>query len=194
MKMTSIKFGILAAVFLAVSGVRAEQFLYWGLFNPTLRQGGEEKSAAEAGAAFAQIGVYDYDPSAGGKAFSSWEDPMAFLEFYKEVDGRLVDAETDLELVQNGKAGPLWAGMGDYSSEAYWFAIVLYSGDQNLLGVSEVQNYEDLQKYFVSESEIWAHKTEPWTGGTYMVPEPTGGLLVLFGLCVFGLRRKEESV
>ena len=194
MKMTTIKFGILAAAFLSVSGVRAEQFLYWGLFNPMLTKGEEVMSAAEAGVAFAQIGVYDYDPSAEGKAFSTWDDPMAFLEFYREEGGRLVDAETDLELVQNGKAGPLWAGMGDYSSEAYWFTIVLYAEDQNLLGVSEVQNYEDLQKYFVSESEIWAHKAEPWTGGTYMVPEPTGGLLVLFGLCVLGLKRKEESV
>lgn len=194
MKMKSIKFGFLAVAFLAVSGVHAEQFLYWGLNNPMLKNGESSKSAVEAGVAFAQIGVYDGDPSAGGKSVLEWDDPSAFLEFYKEEGGKLVDAETDLEMVQNGKAGPLWAGMGDYSTDAYWFAIMLYSENADLLGVSEVQNYEDLQKYFVSESEIWAHKATPWTGGSYVVPEPTGGMLVLFGLCVLGLKRKEELV
>lgn len=52
--------------------------------------------------------------------------------------------------------------------------------------------YENLKRFTIGAEESY-QGTVPWSGGTYNVPEPSSGLLVLVGGALLALRRRRKN-
>lgn len=83
------------------------------------------------------------------------------------------------------------SGLSDYS-----FALELgnWNSDYtvwNVEAVSDSVAYSDLSGY-ISPGGAGSPGYEPWNPGTYNVPEPTSGLMLLIGFGLMALRRKEN--
>ena len=101
--------------------------------------------------------------------------------------------------VTEGIAGPIWADVADYKDPAWSFMIELGnlddSGDEDVwtpMAYSERATYEELAR-FIQRGETSDPPFTPWTGGSYTVPEPTSGLLMLFGGALLALRRQRQA-
>lgn len=71
------------------------------------------------------------------------------------------------------------------------YVIELYLNDSLYALSSQEFSYADMSEYVFDKSSIPLSMTPLTVSGFRVVPEPTGGLLVLFGLACLGLRRKE---
>lgn len=104
-----------------------------------------------------------------------------------------------VKLDASGQVPQLYASVDNLTGDSYSFFIELINYDSasapatiTTVAVSEVETYANLtDKGFTSDSMIPTVPTSVWHGGTYSaVPEPTGGLLVMFGLGLLALKRK----
>jgi hypothetical protein len=87
---------------------------------------------------------------------------------------------------------PSYSDIGSYGTGEYSFIAELYleSEGDKLVGVSDVVSYAALKDKFIyanmSQSGI-----DPYAFSSFhSVPEPTSGLMVLFGLGILALRRR----
>lgn len=71
------------------------------------------------------------------------------------------------------------------------YVIELYLNDSLYALSSQEYSYADMEEYIFDKSSIPQSMTPLTVSGFHVVPEPTGGLLVLLGLACLGLRRKE---
>lgn len=95
----------------------------------------------------------------------------------------------------------LWrADITDFASgsPAYMFVVELgnyENGEWSTLAVSETVSYSDLsnsQAIVPSNVEYNPHYVKPWVAESYVVPEPTSGMLVLVGAALLALRRRKR--
>lgn len=93
-----------------------------------------------------------------------------------------------------------WASLASLDGDlaSYSFAVQLGTwnevGDDlvwNIEALSDGTTYADIQK-FTSNSPTAQPYYGPWNPGAYNIPEPSAGLLMLIGLGLAALRRKEE--
>ena len=87
---------------------------------------------------------------------------------------------------------PVYADISSYASGLYGFVVEAYlNGD--ILWTSGAKWYDDL----VRGNHIWAGDPSAMSGdiavATYMVPEPTSGLLFLLGFAGLALRRRKRA-
>ena len=76
-------------------------------------------------------------------------------------------------------------------SETSRYVIELYLNDSLYALSSQEYSYANMKEYIFDKSSIPLSMTPLTVSGFHVVPEPTGGLLVLLGLACLGLRRKE---
>lgn len=84
---------------------------------------------------------------------------------------------------------------GDPTANSYYIEILKYDDvKKDFVGVakSEVTSYADLSKNGYIGDVLKLPTLEAWTGGVgYTVPEPTGALMMLFGMAFLGLKRRK---
>ena len=77
----------------------------------------------------------------------------------------------------------------DYSKMSYF--VELYSWDDDVVGVSDVYAFSVLENFKYSDMSTSAVRAPYHFSAS--VPEPSCGLLVLFGLGLLGLKRRERG-
>lgn len=116
----------------------------------------------------------------------------------------VLDLDNSVELWDTAPLSGGFASYADLSAlpddfRSYSFAIEL--GDWNnedntwlLAATSEILGYDKLfeRGYIAAQGQIGDPKQLPWGGGSYNVPEPTSGLLLLIGGALLALRRRNQ--
>lgn len=91
--------------------------------------------------------------------------------------------QSSFNLTDTGTTGAYFIELSNYDT-----ANDVAPGDL-IVGHSEGQTYSALSQY-ISES-MTEVATATWSGGSYTVPEPTSGMLMMFALAILGLKRKK---
>lgn len=92
-------------------------------------------------------------------------------------------------------AGPTYAIYAPYATDpSVTFMIELGNWNETdntwlILAHSETGTVESLRE-FIDVADFEMHGTLEWTGGSYSVPEPTSGILLLVGGALLALRRR----
>lgn len=133
------------------------------------------------------------------KTDGSETSPIFLNLFAPDENGGIGNAGTFTD-VSNGYAGPLWANVTGYEDASWSFMIELGnlndSGEEDVwtaMAYSEKATYDQLRQ-FIQKGEILDPTMTPWSGGSYAVPEPTGGLLLTLGGALLALRRRRRMV
>ena len=109
---------------------------------------------------------------------------------YVEMSGTDLSAWSDAVFAEpNGlSTSTYWANLGSFAGDGYCYVLELYNDDGALVGKSGSISYADLAG-FLAKDPVGQHPDSPFTAWQ-VVPEPTSGLLVLWGLAGLALRRK----
>lgn len=154
-----------------------------------------------------QVGVYD---NAG--SFVNYVNLQYFDPTLTPPDWNWKDGMNSIGINSDYAAGPSYANIGNYvtlkdgtwTSGEYVFALELgYYDDAdnfNQMAQSDKWSYEDFISNspkghsYIKSTQLQLPDTEAWTGAHFsQTPEPTSGMLVLFGLSFLALRRKQQE-
>ncbi|MDO5318533.1 MAG: PEP-CTERM sorting domain-containing protein [bacterium] len=102
---------------------------------------------------------------------------------------------------ESWNAGPTYANLGSYATMpevsfmielGNWDASLGAGNEWQILAHSDPGTMESL-KDFLDVADFDMHTTLEWTGGSYSVPEPSSGLLILIGGALLALRRRRRA-
>ena len=87
------------------------------------------------------------------------------------------------------KTEETYTDLGAYGSGSYYFMVELYNSENVLVGTSQKLTLADLQQHIYANMGLTG--ITPYVVNSISpVPEPTGGLLVLLGAGLLGLKRR----
>ena len=158
----TIKVMAFAVTMLLCGAAQAEDWLWW-----MIDQSAEQEQVTFD---YAKIKLVGSDPG----EFLAVAGDAPNTEFWS-LDGKGLEAFA------------VYTGSATTSS----YVIELYLNDSLYALSSQEYSYADMAEYIFDKSSIPLSMTPLTVSGFHVVPEPTGGLLVLFGLACLGLRRKE---
>lgn len=88
----------------------------------------------------------------------------------------------------------LYANLGSYAQSGYTYYIELVSGDTTVAVSSGLSYADNLSNITTTLGGVPMDggSLAVWNGGSaYAVPEPTGAMLMIFGLAMLGLKRRK---
>lgn len=206
---------LMLAFFASAGSVRAETegdfLLMWQVDDPVVTLVGGSSSYLHD-----YISASDHSDSMWGVQVSVYNND-AFVE-YLNIWQNGSSADVQGVLLDPGlRAGPTYAGMGKYvykdggayTSGSYVFALEIgyYDAAENFVSKvkSESWAYNDFvsnapmdpdnpghRLSYIQSSELQIPTAVPWSGGTYAVPEPSSGMLLLIGTALLALRRRRS--
>ena len=106
---------------------------------------------------------------------------------------------TEISSVTTDYAGtPLYADVGDVTGTSYSYYIEIVGYDTvfapNATGVIGKSTYVNANNFFIhdlNDASSLVAVQSAWSGQAYAVPEPTGAMLMIFGLAMLGLKRRK---
>lgn len=83
--------------------------------------------------------------------------------------------------------------VSSYGGYSFYIELVNYnSGAKDVLGYGDTISYDQMvEKGYILETPLTITSANIWHGGSYVAPEPTSGLLMLFGLAGLALKRRK---
>lgn len=134
---------------------------------------------------------YAYAALVVGNSADHGDAPLVSTEIKSYVgDSAAATPLMSRDIVANGAS----IAVADIGSNDKYFFIELYSATGDLLGYTTTGQTKSELSAFVETSRFAADwsTTSAWGGGGFTaVPEPTGGLMILLGAGLIGLRRKK---
>lgn len=208
MKNFAFGFGLALVTLAAPSLVRADM-LHWGIYDDPdviVWGDGSKKPLSELDAWGAQVVVFkasDTGVDLGKREVQAYldlwifdEDSRTYVTTKSEEAPRgdlaAIQAKTDPD---HGQSFDNWTDLGIYGSEEnrndYMFAVAIFDNTGNGIALTEAVAYGAISQY-VSESPLFSHIPDEWHAGGFIIPEPSGGVLIALGLMMLGLKRKQE--
>lgn len=192
--MKKAAFSVLLLAAVAASGGESDFLLLWQVEDPVVGLiGGGNCQLSDLVDRFgnyadsARVAVTDTTTGQVVNYLSFW---------YYDPDPTCTPPVTTMWLDDEFAAGPTYANIGNYTQGSYTFAIELgnyYNSTWNVMAVSESYTYADLisrDTYnHISAGDLSLPGYMAWTGGAFVVPEPSTGLTLLLGLAILSLRR-----
>lgn len=164
----------IAAMALTTGAFAADSYLYWMLDSELSWANNESPSTYNT----VKIGVMD---NGTGKN-------AGYLNLYA---GDNTSLGTSISGVSAGFETSAYAKFGTTTGYSYYIELL---NDSDIVGrSSDVLSYSALNDYIVSSLNSTAVPKSAWTPTSFTtatIPEPTSGLLMLFGLSALALRRK----
>lgn len=165
--------------------------LLWMVDEPDICRNGERIASLSD---FTSADGYQATAARVVATASGEEGAAVYLNLcYDNGQGEFVDSGlTEARLVGGYRAGPIYASLGGLTVESYTYAIELgttVDGLWHTLAVSDPHVFSEIERFTAISGFIILN--EAWMPTVYNVPEPSGGLLVLMGLALLALRRKE---
>ena len=138
------------------------------------------------------------------------EGQDVFLSLYNPYDGSFEDGTFGIEFDDGSATGYWGAGVptgnqsptGDYSAGTPEFSFTVEIGNVvedgsslswTTVATSAANSYSSLRDYIHKQFDINPPASAVWTPTSYVVPEPSGGLLALVGFALLALRRKGST-
>ena len=90
------------------------------------------------------------------------------------------------------KGGGIFAGVGGYETSSFFIEIL--NDSSNPIGHTQTYAYAELAQYISSMKGAALPSAGAWMPTAYVAPEPSSGLLLLFGLAGLALRRRKQVV
>lgn len=150
-------------------------YLYWTI----------EKNDYDGGVPFEYAKIYGSNGS-GKSGYLAFADDVSQTEFYSNRLGGLASEADGLSLSE-----PTWAALGLDMGSDWKFQVQLFDENDRLVGWQlGTVSYDELLPYLVTEG--WGNTPSAGAWGATVVPEPSGGLLLLLGMVGLALRRKEQ--
>lgn len=194
-------------------GVRAEESLIlWMVESTTAITLGDGSTSILLPDLLERQGYSSYADSFGARVHAtgmvSDQAVDGYLCFIPEsfVDGTGNTVPNDTVWLPNGDSPPQWttgkqyAGVSAYAGADASVSFMIELGFWNekddwvVLAVSQAAGYNELkEKWHVSPGVTTDPRYVAWTGGAFVVPEPSSGLLLLVGAGLLSLRRRRRA-
>ena len=187
-KMILALVALTACAGLADDSNTSAQALYWVVSNPVINDfaGQSTGNASSYSSSITDARIKVSGGTAGDNVYLGlWYDGAS-------------SADIDSLGLSSGSASATWADLGTYGTSDYSFTVELgnwTSGDWYAVANGTTTSYNDLvsRGYVSTQGVISAPTFGAWDGGTFTIPEPSSGLLALFGAALLGLRRKRRA-
>lgn len=172
----------------------AEEALVWQFEDPNIKGiGGSTLKAADV----VDAATGNHANAIRVKAIDG--DSSSYLKLYAGDGAQFIELGSALAMPSEDGwfLEPLFAGLGEnYSKAGVQFLVELgyysSSGDWSMLAYGTATDYGELVSDYIQDMATSGIPALAWNGGSYVVPEPTSGMLLLWGLAALGLRRKSK--